>query len=159
MTSNLAIGAIAGKRLGMRVTSPRRSNSDQSQDRECCCLHDRFGSRASPSAIDVGLSISAMLRLRPMMRGGAICREGPTADSCTAGWQRHSITSAIASSVSGMVSPSALAPLLRWFPRADDIEGAICRSIRPVLIGDEFFDKCVSERLRAEELGCAITGP
>jgi hypothetical protein len=39
-----------------------------------------FGSRASPSAIDVGLSISAMPRLRPMMRGGAICREGPEAD-------------------------------------------------------------------------------
>jgi hypothetical protein len=39
-----------------------------------------YGSRASPSAIDVGLSISAMLRLRPMMRGAAICREGPTTE-------------------------------------------------------------------------------
>jgi len=44
----------------------------------------RSGSRASPSAIDVGLSISAMPRLRPRMRGGAICCEGPTTDSCTA---------------------------------------------------------------------------
>src|SRR5215471_15267491 len=38
------------------------------------------GSRASPYAIDGGLSISAMPRLRPRMRGDAICRVGPTTD-------------------------------------------------------------------------------
>src|SRR5215472_3462136 len=38
------------------------------------------GSRASPSAIGVGLSISAIPQKRPRMRGDAICREGPEAD-------------------------------------------------------------------------------
>jgi hypothetical protein len=39
---------------------------------------------ASPSAIDVGLSISAMPRSRLMVRGGAIRREGPQADMLSA---------------------------------------------------------------------------
>jgi hypothetical protein len=42
------------------------------------------GSRASPSAIGVGLSISAMPCLRPRTRGGAIFREGPVPDSTSA---------------------------------------------------------------------------
>src|SRR5215510_4970031 len=72
--------------------------------------NDRFGSRASSSAIGGGLSISAMPRLRPRMRGGAICREGPTPDSCTAATPPYSISSsARASSAGGTVMPSASA--------------------------------------------------
>jgi hypothetical protein len=56
-----------------------------------------FGSRASPSTIDVGLSISAMPGLRPRMRGGAICREGPVPDSCIAA--THSVKSAVGEAI------------------------------------------------------------
>lgn len=40
----------------------------------------RVGSRASFSALDASLSISAMPRWRPRSSGGAICRDGPEDD-------------------------------------------------------------------------------
>jgi hypothetical protein len=62
--------------------SPSRIQGDG--EPACSSCHVRFGSRASPSAINGCPSTSAILRLRPKSCGGAKCCDGPIGDICSA---------------------------------------------------------------------------